>query len=564
MKPFNFLKQISPATALALFLPIALLIPNVWLNCTEHYTLLSSISNIVTPLGIYLLIVGCSTRIGRSTLLCIPLMIYAAFQIVLMFLYGENIIAIDMFLNVATTNFGEATRLLGSLPMAILTVCAIYLPLIISAIVFCKRSIRLDRAIMLRFRHIGAPLLIIGVMLCGSCELTDTNYHAERQLFPINVIYNTGMAVKRGVATSHFKETSADFRFNSVDTHPSGTREIYVLVIGETSRADNWQLMGYDRPTNPRLSARDNLVVYPKAVTQSNTTHKSVPLILSAATVENFDSAIYTHKGICSAFNEAGYHTAYISNQARNHSFIDYLGQEAHDVTFITDDGMEHSDMMLLPLVKQQLQQNTGKTFIVLHTYGNHFCYRDRYPRDHAFFTPDDNTDAERYNRAQLLNAYDNSIRETDMMLDSIISLLEQAKCPAAMLFLSDHGEDIFDDDRNRFLHASPVPTYYQIHVPMLLWLSPQYVAAYPEQTSAAHAHSRCDVASNDVALPTMLSLAGLRCDSVDYSRALSSTSYFDRPRIYLNDYNEAIPLAKSGLRKCDLQQLTNHHISNF
>ena len=61
-----------------------------------------------------------------------------------------------------------------------------------------------------------------------------------------------------------------------------------------------------------------------------------------------------------------------------------------------------------------------------------------------------------------------------------------------------------------------------------------------------------------------MLSLAGLRCDSVDYTRALSSQNYFDRPRIYLNDYNEAIPLAESGLRECDLQQLTNHHISNF
>ena len=417
---------------------------------------------------------------------------------------------------------------------------------------------------MLRIRHLGAPVLIVGVMLCAACELTDEDYRLERQLFPFNVMYNTGKAVQRGVATSHFKETSADFRFNSVDTHPTDRREVYVLIIGETSRADNWQLFGYHRPTNPRLSQRDNIIVYPKTVTQSNTTHKSVPLILSAAIVENYDTAIYTHKGVLSAFNEAGYTTAFISNQARNHSFIDHLGEEAQHVTFITADGREHLDSELLPVLQQRIDQAEGKLFVVLHTYGNHFCYRDRYPRDHAFFTPDDNTDAERYNRPDLLNAYDNSIRETDLMLDSVIAMLERCQCPAGLLFLSDHGEDIFDDDRGRFLHASPVPTYYQIHVPMLMWLSPQYVAAYPEQVAAAHAHSRCDVASNDAALPTMLSLAGIRCDSVDYTRALSSPNYCERPRIYLNDYNEAIPLANSGLRECDLQQLTNHHISNF
>lgn len=564
MKRFEFLKKINWPTVLAWALPLTLIVPNVWLNFTEHYTLLSCLNNIVTPAGIYLLIASCCTKIGRTALLCIPLMIYAAFQIVLMFLYGENIIAIDMFLNVATTNFGEATRLLGSLPLAILTVCAIYLPLIIGGIVLCKRKMRLERAMMLRIRHLGAPVLIVGVMLCAACELTDEDYRLERQLFPFNVIYNTAKAVQRGVATSHFKETSADFRFNSVDTHPTDRREVYVLIIGETSRADNWQLFGYHRPTNPRLSQRDNIIVYPKAVTQSNTTHKSVPLILSAAIVENYDTAIYTHKGVLSAFNEAGYTTAFISNQARNHSFIDHLGEEAQHVTFITADGREHPDSELLPVLQQRIDQAEGKLFVVLHTYGNHFCYRDRYPRDHAFFTPDDNTDAERYNRPDLLNAYDNSIRETDLMLDSVIAMLERCQCPAAVLYLSDHGEDIFDDDRGRFLHASPVPTYYQIHVPMLMWLSPQYVAAYPEQVAAANAHSRCNVASNDAALPTMLSLAGIRCDSVDYTRALSSPNYCERPRIYLNDYNEAIPLANSGLRECDLQQLTNHHISNF
>ena len=43
------------------------------------------------------------------------------------------------------------------------------------------------------------------------------------------------------------------------------------------------------------------------------------------------------------------------------------------------------------------------------------------------------------------------------------------------MLYLSDHGEDIFDDARARYLHASPIPTYYQLHIPYIIWFSDDY-----------------------------------------------------------------------------------------
>ena len=64
-------------------------------------------------------------------------------------------------------------------------------------------------------------------------------------------------------------------------THSRDMREIYVVVVGETSRADNWQLYGYDRATNPRLSEREDLIVFRRPLSESNTTHKSVPMLLS-------------------------------------------------------------------------------------------------------------------------------------------------------------------------------------------------------------------------------------------------------------------------------------------
>ena len=78
-------------------------------------------------------------------------------------------------------------------------------------------------------------------------------------------------------------------RFKAMEA--ADKREIYVLVVGETSRAMEWSLYGYERPTTPCLEATEGLVYFRDAVTQSNNTHKSVPIILSPACAEEYDDA---------------------------------------------------------------------------------------------------------------------------------------------------------------------------------------------------------------------------------------------------------------------------------
>ena len=243
------------------------------------------------------------------------------------------------------------------------------------------------------------------------------------------------------------------------------------MVVGETSRALNWQLYGYERETNPLLVQQSGLVAFPKVLTESNTTHKSVPMLLSDVTACSYDS-IYHRKGIITAFKEAGFRTAFFSNQRFNHSFIDFFGREADAFDFIKEDSLDFSynpsDNELLKLVEQELAKGAKKQFIVLHTYGSHFNYRERYPSGDAFFTPDYPVEAERKFRDNLVNAYDNSVRYTDSLLARLIGMLENQGTDAALIYTSDHGEDIFDDPRHLFLHASPVPSYYQLHIPFL------------------------------------------------------------------------------------------------
>ena len=79
---------------------------------------------------------------------------------------------------------------------------------------------------------------------------------------------------------------------------------------------------------------------------------------MSDATACNYDS-IYHQKGIITAFKEAGFRTAFFSNQRYNHSFIDFFGMEADTYDFIKEDSVSSSynpsDDELLKLVEQEL-----------------------------------------------------------------------------------------------------------------------------------------------------------------------------------------------------------------
>lgn len=543
--------------------PLLLTVPNIALCFTEQYSIAAKITNIVLPAAFYAIICGLSRNIGRTVLFMLPLMIFAAFQTVLLNLYGESIIAVDMFINVATTNVSEATELLGSLMLAIAIVCILYLPPLISGGILVYRKAKVEATAIRKFRRTSLALSAAGMAMLAFTGFTVPGYMATRELFPINVMSNLASAIVRTNATAHYHNTSENFSHHAFTTRPDSMPEVYVMVIGETSRAENWQLMGYGRPTNPRLSQRNDITAYPKALSESNTTHKSVPMLMSHLDATNFGDSIYYTKSIFEAFNACGYSTAFISNQRHNHSFIDFFGEQARHCEFITDStGLPQHDMKTVEcMIRHISRSKPKKIFMVLHTYGSHFNYRERYPEDMVHFTPTDNTEARAANRPQLLNAYDNSIRYTDLMLDSIINLLESLKVPAAMIYASDHGEDIFDDRRGRFLHASPTGTYHQLHVPLILWMSGEYRHMFPQKYASAEMYKACNISSSASLFHTMIDIAGISTPYLKPESALTGGKYEEPEAMFLNDYLEGVPLRSSGLRHQDFRQFELHGI---
>ena len=540
-------------TLLTVYFFVALIIPNCILANTEPYSVWTVEALILMPLGFYMMWSVALRRSGVMIWLAFPFIFLGAFQIVLLYLFGNSVIATDMFTNILTTNPGEAGELLGNIYPAVVIVCAMYLPLLWLA----AREIGLKRYISRTTRMnvglTGAAIFAVGLLALWPAYSVREERHVLRdEIFPLNAFYNLGLSGSEFRKVHYFEKTSEGFSFEPVRTAEAPGREVYIYIIGEAARAMNWQLYGYDRETNPELARIDDLVVFRDMLTQSNTTHKSVPLILSSVRTDEHEE-LFRRKGLPALFNEAGFDTWFISNQSPQGAMIDNLAHDARHLIYIRS---PRYDMQLLEEVRKVLEaSDSQKLLIILHCYGSHFSYHQRYPREFAHFKPDADVAISRQNREMLVNAYDNSIRYTDHFLAETIAYLRSLKdTSSALLYCADHGEDLIDDERDRFLHASPTTTAYQLYVASLAWFSDAYRRNFPEKVAAAMANETAP-ATTHALFHTMADMASIQGRFISHEASLVSPEY-DRtaPRRYLNDHNEAVPYMKTGLAPQDIE----------
>ena len=538
-------------TLLTVYFFAALIIPNCVLANTEPYSVWTVEALILMPLGFYMMWSVALRRSGVMIWLAFPFIFFCAFQIVLLYLFGNSIIATDMFTNVLTTNPGEAGELLGNIYPSVILVCVLYLPLLWFAAREIAHKRYITRTTRMNVGLTGAAIFSVGLLALWPAYSVSEEKHVLRdEIFPVNVFYNLGLSGSEFRKTHHFERTSRDFRFEARRTAEAPGREVYLYIIGEAARAMNWQLYGYDRETNPELSQVDDLVVFRDVLTQSNTTHKSVPMILSSVRTNEHDE-LFRRKGLPALFNEAGFRTWFLSNQSPQGAMIDKLARDADSLIYM---GHPRYDMQLLDTMKRIVEADTENDLLfILHCYGSHFSYHQRYPREAAYFLPDDDVAIERQHKQKIWNAYDNSIRYTDTFLSSVIGYLASLDACSALLYSADHGEDMLDDDRERFLHASPTTTCWQLHVASLAWFSEDYKRVFPQQAAAAASHENAP-ATTHALFQTIADIARIEADYVYREASLASPSYDTTVRrCYLNDHNRAVPFRATGLNGTDL-----------
>ena len=451
---------------------------------------------------------------------------------------------------VYATNWRETMGVLA----AVWPLCICLLALWISYFVIAAKRPNgwlIPRRIGLWVAGISLPILFAGAILFFSVYAKRL-YHLQHtgeiltlakdltvmkfnKIYPYNIYLNTHRVLDNRRKARHAQTALSSFSFGlapSQDTLP----EIYVLVIGESGRSENFSLNGYERMTNPRLQKRSNVVSYNKMFSQAGTTEQSVPHMISRIPITQPEQ-IYTEKSLPEAFQEAGYTSIWLTNKSR--AFYLERIRKAMDSYYETGKDMSvlnNYDEYLFAPLKEVLASDANKLFIVMHTMGSHWRYDTRYPVAFEQFTPVFGSDfslsmINPANRDKLVNAYDNTILYTDYFLDSLIQLLDNKDVPALMLYMPDHGENLYDDERQLVLHGNYSTSQWLIHVPFIVWFSDEYAAQHPEKVQQMSAHAACrDNAS--VIFPSMIDAAGLRyindtaSDAAWRTRSIFSETY--------------------------------------
>ncbi len=269
----------------------------------------------------------------------------------------------------------------------------------------------------------------------------------------------------------------------TVNTRP----KLLVLVVGETARARNFSLNGYEHPTNPLLSARPGVISFRDVTSCGTATAVSLPCMFSRLSREKFDADRAAHEeNLLDILQRVGIEVFWRDNNnsgckgvcARVPREIMPLSKNP---SFCTNpDGTCH-DEVLLDRLGRKIDALKGDAVIVLHQLGSHGpTYYQRYPESAKKFTPTcDTNQIQRCDTESLVNTYDNTLLYTDRMLDEAIGLLaERAKNrDVALIYLSDHGESL--GEKGMYLHGTPymIAPEEQKKIPMVMWFSPEFTA---------------------------------------------------------------------------------------
>ncbi|MBG9387335.1 phosphoethanolamine transferase [Caenimonas aquaedulcis] len=296
---------------------------------------------------------------------------------------------------------------------------------------------------------------------------------------------------------------------------------LFVVVIGETARAQNFSLNGYARDTNPEL-ARRGVINFSRATACGTSTEVSLPCMFSPFGRAQYDEEkILTHESLLHVLARAGVQVLWRDNQSGCKAVCAGLPEQQLDhekVPALCSDG-QCLDEILVEGMDGVLKDAKGNLFVVMHQLGSHGpAYFKRYPPALARFKPACETEElRRCTAAEIVNAYDNSLLYTDFFLGRVIDFLDKAQRThdTAMLYVSDHGESL--GEGGLYLHGMPyaIAPDTQKHVPFVVWMSPAFRQGAGVDETCMRGRSAQPV-SHDNLFHTMIGVMDVRTSAYD------------------------------------------------
>ncbi|MDR1633018.1 MAG: phosphoethanolamine transferase [Dysgonamonadaceae bacterium] len=379
-------------------------------------------------------------------------------------------------LSIIDTNQEESFELLSAIKFPLVILFLLW------AFYFLITFVRIKNTCLFksnRTKWIGA-LVFTGMIITGYA----TSYNKE--IYPYDLMLRTYQVFAAKKEIKEGKEKMKDFKFNAIKKEPIDEKEVYVLVIGETGRYSSYSINGYQRNTSPMLAQTKNLVSYTDFYSEANITTSSLPMILTRASARDYERS-YVEKSFVDAFKEVGFKTYWIADQSANNKFVRRISGDADKEYFhvASFSDTNNFDEQLWPYLDEVLAKNDSKALIVIHTLGSHFRYNYRYPASFEVFKPSlkgafDYALISAKNKEIFVNTYDNSILYTDFFLAKTIRKIDSLQAVSALVYVADHGENLYDTEENIVFHGGSEYTPYDFHVPFFVWTSDKYNIQYP------------------------------------------------------------------------------------
>ncbi len=245
-------------------------------------------------------------------------------------------------------------------------------------------------------------------------------------------------------------------------------KKLVILLVGETARAENFSLNGYEKQTNPLLQSRNDIVNFSQFYSCGTATAISIPCMFSKFGRNAFDDDKNYYENLIDVIQKVGVNVVWRDNNSGGSKGI---ANRLSDVAYYHGTGF---DEVLFKTLQTTIDEATTDTLIVLHQEGSHGpTYYKRYPEAFKRFTPScDTQDLAQCSQEEIVNSYNNTIVYTDFIINEAIQVLEhnEEKFDTTLFYVSDHGESL--GENGIYLHGLPyfIAPDSQKHVPALFY----------------------------------------------------------------------------------------------
>lgn len=405
-------------------------------------------------------------------------------------------------------------------------------------VLMLSRVTLLDQPLGRRLTRRAALFAVAGAVVCASVAGLFQDYlslsrgHRELRhlLTPSN--YMSALFKNLGGAVAHAeparRETvGGDARLAAV-WQSRRKPVLFVLVVGEAARAEEFAVDGYWRDTTPYLSHSD-VVSFTNVHSCGTSTAESLPCMFSPFGRQGASTdTVRRYESLLDVVQRAGFGVLCLDNNSGckgTCAGVETLAVNRERAGELCGND-ECYDEVLVQELDAALARRQGNLFVVLHQHGSHGpAYFRRYPQRFEKFRPVCRAAELRdCSAAEVRNAYDNSILYTDYVLHRLMEQLgaRTGRYDTAMMYVSDHGESL--GEGGLYLHGLPyaIAPDVQTHVPLIFWMSADFSRTFAVGRDCLAGEAGKSY-SHDNLFHSVLGLLGISTRAYDRSRDMFS-----------------------------------------